>query len=158
LRRKKKCALCNETLVHIVKQAEAQTGAGTATADMLSGEVLQGRVRYKEGKSKMGNSHNSKQPAELNNQTWEPGFDMCFNTNKNSKQSVASFSGAEYFTSLAISQLERIQTYDPEAVTWLNDAIKCVVHAGVVFTRALHEKVRFKGRGIDIKHHQTVWK
>jgi len=26
-----KCALCNQTLVHIVKQAEAQTGAGTAT-------------------------------------------------------------------------------------------------------------------------------
>ena len=26
-----KCALCNETLTHIVKQAEAQTGAGTAT-------------------------------------------------------------------------------------------------------------------------------
>ena len=28
---KGKCALCNQTLVHIVKQAEAQTGAGTAT-------------------------------------------------------------------------------------------------------------------------------
>ena len=28
---KDKCALCNETLVHIVKTAEARTGAGTAT-------------------------------------------------------------------------------------------------------------------------------
>ena len=28
---KGKCALCNQTLVHIVKQAESQTGAGTAT-------------------------------------------------------------------------------------------------------------------------------
>ena len=28
---KGKCALCNQTLVHIVKQAEVQTGAGTRT-------------------------------------------------------------------------------------------------------------------------------
>ena len=62
---KDKCALCNETLVHIVKTAEARTGAGTATvtrmlserinanaapADVVSGSQLRDRVRIKEGK------------------------------------------------------------------------------------------------------------
>ena len=62
---KDKCALCNETLVHIVKTAEARTGAGTATvtrmlserinanavpADIVSGSQLRDRVRMKEGK------------------------------------------------------------------------------------------------------------
>jgi len=61
---KGKCSLCNETLVHIVKMAEAQTGAGTATVtralaeninrkalpgDLVSNEALTQRVRYKEG-------------------------------------------------------------------------------------------------------------
>ena len=60
---KNKCALCNETLTHIVKQAEAQTGAGTATVtkvlseklndgaadgDRVSGSALQDRVRTAE--------------------------------------------------------------------------------------------------------------
>ena len=37
---KNKCALCNETLTHIVKQAEAQTGAGTATVTKVLSEKL----------------------------------------------------------------------------------------------------------------------
>jgi hypothetical protein len=60
---KGKCALCNETLTHIVKLAEVQTGAGTATVtrelaarvnegaaqgDVVSGDELRGRVRAKE--------------------------------------------------------------------------------------------------------------
>ena len=64
---KNKCALCNETLVHIVKTAEARTGAGTATvtrmlserinanaapADVVSSEQLRGRVRVTEGSLK----------------------------------------------------------------------------------------------------------
>ncbi|MFH2034718.1 MAG: DNA N-6-adenine-methyltransferase [Candidatus Margulisiibacteriota bacterium] len=59
-----KCALCSETLTHIVKMAEVQTGAGTATVtrvlseklnenaapgDRVSGEALNQRVRYNEG-------------------------------------------------------------------------------------------------------------
>ncbi|OEU68430.1 MAG: hypothetical protein BBJ57_02375 [Desulfobacterales bacterium PC51MH44] len=40
---KSKCALCNETLTHIVKKAEAETGAGTATVtDILAGEINKG--------------------------------------------------------------------------------------------------------------------
>ena len=68
-----KCALCSETLTHIVKKAEAETGAGTATVtkvlsekinkttapqDRVSGSKLRDRVRYNEGKVKMGNSPN----------------------------------------------------------------------------------------------------
>lgn len=74
---KSKCALCNETLTHIVKQAEAQTGAGTATVtsalanhlnegaapgDVVSGSKLRDRVRYAEGSVKVGNSPNKPWP------------------------------------------------------------------------------------------------
>ena len=37
---KGKCALCNETLVHIVKQAEAEIGVGTATATKVLAEQI----------------------------------------------------------------------------------------------------------------------
>jgi len=68
-----KCALCRETLTHVVKKAEAATGAGTATvtrilaelinetaapADRVTGKSLQDKVRYYEGKDKIGNSEN----------------------------------------------------------------------------------------------------
>lgn len=58
-----KCTICNETLTHIVKQAEAQTGAGTTTVcralaervnenaakwDVVSESKLRDRVRNKE--------------------------------------------------------------------------------------------------------------
>jgi hypothetical protein len=60
----KKCALCNETLTHFVKQAEAKSGAGTASvtralaekvnegappADCVSPGALRQRVLNKEG-------------------------------------------------------------------------------------------------------------
>jgi ribosomal protein L44E len=59
-----KCALCNETLTHIVKTAEVETGAGTATVtrelakrinegaapgDQVSGGALRHRVQRAEG-------------------------------------------------------------------------------------------------------------
>ena len=59
-----KCALCSETLTHITKLAEVQTGAGTATVtkaiadrinetaapgDQVSGNALREKVRWKEG-------------------------------------------------------------------------------------------------------------
>ena len=68
-----KCALCNETLTHIVKQAEAQIGAGTATVtrvlaeeinkdaaprDRVTGEQLRQRTRYNEDPSIWQNSPN----------------------------------------------------------------------------------------------------
>lgn len=60
-----KCALCNETLTHIVKTAEVETGAGTATVtrelanrindgaapgDQVSGEALRQRLVKHPGK------------------------------------------------------------------------------------------------------------
>ncbi|MDO9582655.1 MAG: hypothetical protein Q7J24_06040 [Desulfomicrobium sp.] len=66
---KAKCALCTETLVHIVKQAEAEGGVGTATvtnvlaeqinetalpADQVSGDQLRDRVRYQAGEKVSG--------------------------------------------------------------------------------------------------------
>jgi len=73
--------MCNETLVHIVKQAEAQTGAGTATVtraladdinenalpqDKVKPSSLQDKVRYNEldDKSIMGISHNKPKPTK----------------------------------------------------------------------------------------------
>lgn len=71
-----KCALCTETLTHIVKTAEAQTGAGTATVtralaekinetaapgDRVSSGALQDRVRRAEG-VKMANRQNKPEP------------------------------------------------------------------------------------------------
>ena len=37
---KSKCALCNETLTHIVKMAEVETGAGTATVTKVLAEQI----------------------------------------------------------------------------------------------------------------------
>lgn len=74
-----KCALCNETLTHIVKTAEVETGAGTATVtralaekinqtaapgDRVSGEQLRGRVRDREGTLKRYNVPNKPGPDE----------------------------------------------------------------------------------------------
>ena len=71
-----KCALCNETLTHIVKTAEVETGAGTATVarviadklnedaalqDRVSGGALQDRVRRNEG-LKMADRQNNPEP------------------------------------------------------------------------------------------------
>lgn len=66
---KGKCSLCNETLTHIVKQAEAEAGVGTATAarvlaeqinetarpsDRVSGDQLRDRVRRSAGEKLSG--------------------------------------------------------------------------------------------------------
>lgn len=68
-----KCVLCNETLTHQVKQAEAETKAGLATVaraladkvnegaaegDKVNGKSLMFRVRNHEGKRKVANGNN----------------------------------------------------------------------------------------------------
>jgi hypothetical protein len=75
---KSKCALCNETLTHIVKMAEVETGAGTATVtkvlaekinegavegDKVSGNALRVRVQYAEGKKSAQSEHISQSPV-----------------------------------------------------------------------------------------------
>ena len=74
---KSKCALCNETLTHIVKMAEVETGAGTATVtkvlaeqlndgavegDKVSGDALRFRVRNTEGRRKSAIGTDSQNP------------------------------------------------------------------------------------------------
>jgi hypothetical protein len=71
-----KCALCNETLVHLVKTAEVESGAGTATVtrtladrinkdatpgDRVSDGALMQRVRRADG-SIMTDRQNNPQP------------------------------------------------------------------------------------------------
>lgn len=115
-----KCALCNETLTHIVKQAEAQTGAGTATVtkalsdklndgaapgDRVSGEALQDRVRTAE----QGRRPSKKEKMALcqNNQTKPP-------------ETQCKTSWAMDFAAVAISQLKRIEKNDPMRIEALN--------------------------------------
>jgi len=69
-----KCAICNETLTHLVKKAEVETGAGTATVtrcladhinqnaapnDRVSDRSLLDKVRNVEGKRKIDNVKNN---------------------------------------------------------------------------------------------------
>lgn len=72
-----KCALCRETLVHIVKKAEVESGAGTATvtrvlserinkdaapADRVSSEQLRGRVQREDGTICMKRANKTQKP------------------------------------------------------------------------------------------------
>jgi len=74
---RRKCAYCNETLTHLCKLAEAQTGAGTATVtreladrindgaapgDRVKGRSLLDKVRNTEGKRKVDNVNNNPAP------------------------------------------------------------------------------------------------
>lgn len=83
---KSKCALCNETLTHIVKMAEVETGAGTATVtkvlaeqlnegavegDKVSGDALRFRVRNTEGRRKSAIGTDSENPDAP---TVKPGY------------------------------------------------------------------------------------
>jgi len=75
-----KCALCNETLTHLVKTAEVETGAGTATVtrelankinetaapgDRVGDEALKKRVQRSEGviRTKRPDTHQPKEKA-----------------------------------------------------------------------------------------------
>jgi len=84
---KGKCALCNETLTHIVKMAEVQTGAGTATVtrelaarvnegaapgDVVSGEKLRLKVRQK-GDDRNLKGHND----QINPNQSQPKTEWC---------------------------------------------------------------------------------
>lgn len=91
-----KCTMCNEALTHLVKQAEAQTGAGTATvtrmlsekinegaapADLVKGRSLLDKVRNTEGKRNIDNVKNKPEPKrEVGNTDWYrsilPAFEM----------------------------------------------------------------------------------
>lgn len=133
---KGKCALCNETLTHIVKKAEVETGAGTATVtraladninegaadgDRVSGKQLQFRARYHEGKDKVGNSNNTPAPHQPDT------TNQCGETPRPSYEQLRKYSqsnGAIYFADLAILQLERIMDDDQTAKEALANVIE----------------------------------
>lgn len=77
-----KCSLCNQTLTHIVKQAEAQTGAGTRTvtrmlaekinetaapADQVTPEGLRQRALETAGEKDRTGSNGTNEPTAQNN-------------------------------------------------------------------------------------------
>lgn len=135
-----KCALCNETLIHLVKTAEVRTGAGTATVtkaladkinetaapgDRVSGEKLQDRVRYNEG-LKMGNSQdNPTQPTKDEHPDPETK-PMAGGGGQKALKKPPVFSQAIQLASLAISQLERIRHDDPKKIEALNRVLSWV--------------------------------
>lgn len=118
-----KCALCNETLTHLVKLAEVETGAGTATVarvlaekinedaapqDRVTPKALQERVRTREGKDIKISERDNNQPTTDDYSAEE-------------QEAIASgeiFNG-QRFANMAIEQLRRIKKDDPDRVAAL---------------------------------------
>jgi hypothetical protein len=114
-----KCALCNETLVHIVKRAEVESGAGTATVtrelaarvnegapagDRVTGAAFQDRVRTAErgrrpSKSEMAQCQNKPAPSP------DP-------PKRHAVVNGEVYDGPRY-ADMAIEQLKRIKHEDP---------------------------------------------
>lgn len=128
---KKKCALCNETLTHIVKQAEAQTGAGTRTVcrvlaeshndgaapmDVVSGAKLDDRVRTKEKGRRVA--------------AGEVISAQCQNNPPPSPNEGQAF-GAMQYAIMALNHLDKIKDNDLEAesallrvMKWVNERLE----------------------------------
>ena len=137
-----KCALCNDTLTHIVKRGEVATGVGTATAtrlladrinetaapqDRVEGNQLRNRVQYNEGKAKCGNSANSQQDliGRIDQEQEEEEPEMPAIAQKQRPDlHVVKMSMAKRFGEIAITQLERIEKDDPEREATLNRVIE----------------------------------
>ena len=143
---KQKCSLCNETLTHIVKQAEVATGAGTATVtrvlaarinedaapgDMVTVRALTGRVERHEGKDGMSPIRGNKQP-EPEDKKMVSGQALNLRVVRHQKKqefenepemNFAVLNGVVYdaptFAHTAIAQLERIKKEDPNRVAAL---------------------------------------
>lgn len=123
-----KCALCNETLTHIVKTAEAQIGAGTATVtraladrlndgaapgDRVSGEQLRGRVRQREcNRNSSGHSDQIK-PAP------EAPVDKS-GTASPAEHRLNRYCFTMQYVDMAINQLKNIKKDDPRRVEALH--------------------------------------
>lgn len=116
-----KCALCNETLTHLVKTAEVETGAGTATVTRaLSEKINEGAAP--------GDRVTDQQ---LRRRVQRQDDDICpkraDKTASNIPEPPAAtdppcppVSYAMDFVAIAISQLKRIEKNDPMRVQALN--------------------------------------
>jgi len=138
---RKKCALCNETLTHIVKHAEVETRAGTATVtraladkinetaapqDMITKEQLRGRVQRNDGTVDCTkHANNLIAPKEDTRKESESRTSRINQSAENPKAEekpqlpAAPFSTAKQFSMMAISQLTRIRQEDPQRVAAL---------------------------------------
>jgi len=127
---RKKCALCNETLTHIVKQAEAQTGAGTRTVcrvlaekhnegaaplDVVGDKQLQDRVRRHDGSDAIVSNQDNNQPQPKRREQPEE-----------KKERKVEF--AMLYARMAVCQLESIQDSHPDkkeafdyVTEWINN-------------------------------------
>lgn len=132
---KGKCSLCNETLTHIVKQAEVATGAGTATVarvladeindgvapgDVVSGDQLRDRVRQRSGEKK----RLSGAIPQINNDNGEL---INGSLPKPGTMAYLSYSSQQYAT-MAESQIDRIAVLegDPLKVDALERVLRYV--------------------------------
>lgn len=136
-----KCALCNETLTHIVKSAEAQTGAPTATVtrelanrvndgaapgDVVSEGQLRGRVQRSEGiicTDHADKAEPNPKECPICKSVYPGGHKTCPNGCEktvaekkpgNKIQPPVMATEAMPIAIMAISQLERIRSDDPD--------------------------------------------
>ena len=131
-----KCTLCTETLTHIVKTAEAQTGAplatvtrelasrvndGAAHSDKVSGEALRQRTLEMSGEKHRNCSNGTNKPepepkeCAICKSVYPGDQDHCPNgceKKKSKKRKTAT--EAIQLAVMAISQLERIRSDDPD--------------------------------------------
>lgn len=124
-----KCSLCNETLVHLVKTAEVETGAGTATVtrelanrindgaapgDKVSGNALRNRVQNIEG-VKCSDRADKPEPkpkeCPVCGSVYPGDHKHCPNNCGKSECTEA-----HQFCTIAISQLSRIRQDDMEKI------------------------------------------
>ncbi len=120
---KGKCALCNETLTHIVKKAEVETGAGAKTVcraiveeinegavpqDTVSTDKLVQRVRRHEGKDIITKRNYNDTPS----------------TPKTNNHYAIRSSGAFFHADVAMSHLGSIMGYDKNAEAALAEVVE----------------------------------
>ena len=118
-----KCALCNETLTHIVKRAEVETGAGTATvarviADKLNEDAaLQDRVSEGALRQRVLNSEGAIRRNPTNNSEPKGG---------EVEPERGRYEVAMKYARMAVLTLENIQDSHPDkadAIAYVQDWI-----------------------------------
>lgn len=145
---RRKCALCNETLVHIVKKIEAETGAGTdtvtralsnkinegaATVDRVTPRALESRVRRMEKPipANRGNKSDLVEEAPKPESKADPQRELFPDAEPRRPPPLVPppselASSAMQFATMAITNLERIQNDDPKKDDALNRVMEWI--------------------------------
>ncbi len=141
-----KCALCNETLTHIVKTAEVETGAGTATVtrelanrindgaapgDQVSGEALRQRAREASGEKTRIRSNGPNKPeakeCHVCGSVYPGDSKHCPNRCDKAATEKPECTEAHQFSTIATSQLSRIRKDDPEKIPELVKVLDWII-------------------------------